>query len=758
MVYLDNWTIEMQFATGVWTDVTEDVINKSVKGEYGIRDNGPTDRVASTGRMTFSLNNSESNSLGVIGLYSPGRATCRTGFTSGIPVRARFSGVGLTRTKFYGKIAPDGIKPAPGIYGERKTEVTVLDWMNQAATHELDLPAYTTNKRIEQVVALIVANMPLAPLSTNYAVGNDTFVSVFDTVTSKTKALSEFQKLALSEYGFIYVQPTETSDECLTVENRNAKITGIALTNIPQESGNLLMDIGGITSGNLISDNFESGGFSAGWTSQSTDGGHLSVATAAKLHGSYGMSCLIADTESMGCWYQGASKSEMRIRFYVDPNTISIPTNEAITILDTWTFGWGATLDMYLKKTSTGYEITSQCRNDTNGVITITSTLTDAPHCVEIHWKASTGAGNNNGIWEMWLDGILIDSITTVDNDTKDLANLLFGPSYVDSVNIAGTIYLDDFVANDDGSAIGELDYTSASYLLQDGSGDKILLDAAEPVTFTDTAIKPEISYGKHLANIVTATNYPRRYDTSATVLFAQQSYYTIPAGGSITGYKGSYRDPVGAAQQVAGKNMVTPVATTDYLMNADSAGSGADLTANLAVTATYGVSDVEYTLVSSATVNAYITKLQARGLGIYLYDPIDYKVEDATSKLDNGSQSLSIDMPYQDQALTAKIVTDAEMRNLHYPRHELDKWPFMANRNVDNMAAFLSVKIGDRIHFTETQTGLDKDRFIDGIEWELIDGIALKCTWKTREPLTFGVWLVEVAGATELDTTTILG
>jgi hypothetical protein len=539
MVYLDNWTIEMQFATGVWTDVTEDVINKSVKGEYGIRDNGPTDRVASTGRMTFSLNNSESNSLGVIGLYSPGRATCRTGFTSGIPVRARFSGVGLTRTKFYGKIAPDGIKPAPGIYGERKTEVTVLDWMNQAATHELDLPAYTTNKRIEQVVALIVANMPLAPLSVQYAVGNDTFVSVFDTVNSKTKALSEFNKLALSEYGFIYVQPTETSDECLTVENRNAKITGITLTNIPQESGFL-------------------------------------------------------QTEEVG-------------------------------------------------------------------------------------------------------------------------------------------------------------------YLLQE-SGDKILLDAAEPVTFTDTAIKPEISYGKHLANIVTATNYPRRYDTSATVLFAQQSYYTIPAGGSITGYKGSYRDPVGAAQQVAGKNMVTPVATTDYLMNSHNAGTGTDLTANLAVTATYGVSDVEYTLVSSATVDAYITKLQARGLGIYLYDPIDYKVEDATSKLDNGSQSLSLDMPYQDQALTAKIVTDAEMRNLHHPRHELDKWPFMANRNADNMAAFLSVKIGDRIHFTETQTGLDKDRFIDGIEWELIDGIALKCTWKTREPLTFGVWLVEVAGATELDTTTILG
>jgi len=624
MVNLDNWAIEMQFTTGVWTDITEDVINKSVKGEYGIRDNGPTDRVASTGRMTFSLNNSESNSLGVSGLYSPGRATCRTGFTSGIPVRARFSGVGLTRTKFYGKIAPDGIKPAPGIYGERKTEVTVLDWMNQAATHELDLPAYTTNKRIEEIVALIVANMPLAPLSVSYAVGNDTFVSVFDTVKSNTRALSEFQKLALSEYGFIYVQPTETSDECLTVENRNAKITGVNLTNIPQESG-----------------------------------------------------CL--QSEDVFC-------------------------------------------------------------------------------------------------------------------------------------------------------------------LLQE-NGDEILLDVGEPVTFVDTAIKPEISYGKHLANIVTATNYPRRYDTSATVLFEQQSYYTISAGGSITGYKGSYRDPLGAAQQVAGKNMITPVAGTavfattisfgtpnliidsaaglavfaagatidinctggtgawnngswvvatagagtcaigtaasgnktffaaaagsattitkdpsDYLMNSDSAGTGTNLTANLAVTATYGVSDVEYTLVNSATVDGYITKLQARGLGIYLYDPIDYKVEDTTSKLDNGSQSLTIDMAYQDQAITSKIVTDAELRNLKSPRQELDKWPFMANRNADNMAAFLSVKIGDRLHFTESQTGFNRDRFIDGIEWELIDGIALKCTWKTREPLTFGVWLVEVAGATELDLTTVLG
>jgi len=541
-VYLDSWAIEAQFTSGVWTDITTDVITvaDSIKKEGGISDNGPTDRVASTGRMTFSLNNGASNSAGVAGYYSPGGTHCRAGFTTGIPVRARFTFEGYTRTKFYGRIAPNGIKAAPGIYGSRRTEVTVLDWMNQAATHELNLPAYTTNKRIDEVVPLIVANMPLAPLSTDYKVGEDTFVSVFDTVSNKTRAMSEFSKLALSEWGYVYLKHTQASDEVLTVEGR--------------------------------------------------------------------------------------------------------------------------------------YEKTNN------------SSLAQVPNCI------------------------------------------------------------DGFLLKEDGG-----------YLLKEDGG-RIALDSAGSADFTDISRDSQFSFGKHLANDISVTSYPRKMGTAAEVLFTLQSPIELAAGGSVTDIIGQYRDPSGGAWRVASKGMITPVATTDYQMWSTSAGTGVDLTANLTVTPTYAANEVSYVLVSAAIQTAYVTTLQARGTGIYLYDAVEYVQDDDASKLDHGTQPLSISMPYQDDTELAQFIGVGELANLKNPRLELDKWVFYANRNGFLMNAFLQVEVGDRAHFYEEQVGFDKDRWIDAVEWELIQGRALKVGWKTRDASAYGYWQLEVVGFSELGETTMLG
>jgi hypothetical protein len=542
-VYLDSWAIEAQFTSGVWTDITADVITvaDSVRAEWGISDNGPTDRVASTGRLTFSLNNGANNSIGLAGYYSPGHANCRSGFTTGIPVRARFTYEGYTRTKFYGRIAPDGIKPAPGIYGNRRTEITVLDWMNQAATHELNLPAYTTNKRIDEVVPLIVANMPLAPLSTDYKQGEDTFVSVFDTVSNKTRAMSEFSKLALSEWGYVYLKHTSASDEVLTVEGRFEKTNNPSLSQIP---------------------------------------------------------------------------------------------------------------------------------NAING-----------------------------------------------------------------------------YLLKEDGG-----------YLLKEDGG-KIALDSAGFASFSDIGkTDSQFSFGKHLTNDVSVTSYPRNIGTAAEVLFTLQSPIEIAAGGSVTDIIGQYRDPSGGAWRVAGKGMIAPVATTDYKMYFDSAGTGIDATGSLTVTPTYAANEVSYVLVSTATATGYVTHLQARGTGIYLYDSVEYNQDDDASKLEHGTQPLSISMPYQDDTELAQYIAVGELANLKDPRMELDKWVFFANRDGFMMNAFLMVEPGDKAHFYEEQVGFDKDRWIDAVEWELIQGRALKVGWKTRDAAAYGYWQLEVVGYSELGETTMLG
>lgn len=85
------------------------------------------------------------------------------------------------------------------------TDVTVVDYIDKLATHELQLPAFAQNKKMEEVVALIIANMPVAPNATDYGTGQDTFATVFDTTRSTTRALTEVAKVTQSELGMTWV-------------------------------------------------------------------------------------------------------------------------------------------------------------------------------------------------------------------------------------------------------------------------------------------------------------------------------------------------------------------------------------------------------------------------------------------------------------------------------------------------------------------------------------------------------------------------
>jgi len=208
---------------------------------------------------------------------------------------------------------------------------------------------------------------------------------------------------------------------------------------------------------NIITDDFETGGFSATWNAgQTTDGGNLSVAAAAKLHGNYGMSCLINDTHNMYTEYSGSDIPEVRFRFYIDPNTISMPNGGLINLVANSNSGWSNNLYIQLEYyTASGYHIALYAITDT-GDKYYETVITDAPHCVEAHFKSATGAGANNGILKLWVDGALIGSDTAVDNDTKKFANCTFG-AFGMSATTAGTFYMDDFVANNDGTYIGPI-------------------------------------------------------------------------------------------------------------------------------------------------------------------------------------------------------------------------------------------------------------------------------------------------------------
>ena len=208
---------------------------------------------------------------------------------------------------------------------------------------------------------------------------------------------------------------------------------------------------------NLFADGFEDGTLNAWDAHNETGGGDLSVAEAAKLHGNYGLSILVNDvTDTVLFDILPSNQTRYRARFYFDPNTITMAEGKKLRPLSIINSSWVRMGHVYFIYSDSLYKIYIHANTDTSNLYSASYTITDAPHCIEIDWFASSGAGNNDGFMTLWIDGIEKETLASIDNDTKLIYIAKFGASDKET-NISGTFFLDDFASNNDGTAIGTL-------------------------------------------------------------------------------------------------------------------------------------------------------------------------------------------------------------------------------------------------------------------------------------------------------------
>ncbi len=285
-----------------WTDVSVDLAGE-IRLRYGMAGTGPSDRVASTGTLSFTLNNSEKNSASKRGYYSPNHTNKRAGFALGIgvrlvliprgnpigvattsvanptvvttsaphgfvtgdrvviaghagstpsvngaytatvlstttfsiPVNVTVGGTGGTATKenryykFIGTL--DSIRPAASIYGDRTTRCTAVDWMNHAARQKVTGLTVQSGKRSDELFTLLVNSLPTPPAAVEVETGQDTYAYALDNTRDEASAvLTELQRLAMSELGYIYVKGDTAQGGTLVFESRRRRAT--ATTNI----------------------------------------------------------------------------------------------------------------------------------------------------------------------------------------------------------------------------------------------------------------------------------------------------------------------------------------------------------------------------------------------------------------------------------------------------------------------------------------------------------------------------------------------
>jgi hypothetical protein len=98
--------------------------------------------------------------------------------------------------------------------------------------------------------------------------------------------------------------------------------------------------------------------------------------------------------------------------------------------------------------TGTGFVPTCRAKNDSatyNTALADASTATllfDTWYCFEMYIKVSSGAGNNDGVLQIWQDGVLLGSLGGLDNDTYTTTRMRIG-SVGDIPLTSSHIYVD---------------------------------------------------------------------------------------------------------------------------------------------------------------------------------------------------------------------------------------------------------------------------------------------------------------------------
>ena len=305
-----------------------------------------------------------------------------------------------------------------------------------------------------------------------------------------------------------------------------------------------------------------------------------------------------------------------------------------------------------------------------------------------------------------------------------------------------------DSILNETGGTDDILLETGDRLLLEHSLTAAFRLDAANDDFMTDM----QVQYGSNMTNRFRFTTYPRSVDAAAVVLWASETPITILAGETLTEIRGNYTDPGAGNAQVGGISMVTPVATTDYLMNAAADGSGVDRTADLVVSAVYGTAEVKYSLTNNNAATSYVTKLQARGIGVYTYDKQEKVFNDTTTQATYGVIEQNIDMPYTDGATnlfnsTGKVDSGFFGSGMgfgwQYPEMTIESMSFTVNSSYLRMLAFLFVEPSDIITYKETMTEPTKDasgaaaasigQIVMGYDIEILPGKIVKWTLALR-------------------------
>lgn len=258
-------------------------------------------------------------------------------------------------------------------------------------------------------------------------------------------------------------------------------------------------------------------------------GGILQVTGAAKMgYGqSYGAELTPHSNYRMGIIKSVDRLKHFRHGFFFDPN--SIPLTTAFTLFRDYSTNNCARL--ILGYSAPNYTIYMSIQEDGGSSSSGTYTMTDAPHWIEMEWAAATYAGANDGIAKLWIDDILQEAMSGLDNDMQTMTYPMLGSGYDMPSGTYSPFYVDYWTANDDGSALYKpilvhlynVDFETnnlSQFTSTNTDGTNLDVNAAAAMKST--------SYGMRVKASGTTNQRYGRLDVAATKRFRIRFYFNL--------------------------------------------------------------------------------------------------------------------------------------------------------------------------------------------------------------------------------------
>jgi hypothetical protein len=289
---------------------------------------------------------------------------------------------------------------------------------------------------------------------------------------------------------------------------------------------------------------------------------------------------------------------------------------------------------------------------------------------------------------------------------------------------------------------------SATDHVLMAGSAtDKVVMNETQDAHINGTAQAYQRTHGENILNRVTVTAYPKRVDTSEQTIYSLGTPIVLAPGETKTVnvkyQNATTKESCNAITELCSQ----PVATTDYLMNRNKAGTSTNITANLTVSVVFHTASADVTFTSSSAYTGYVTRLYLKGYGVYQDASIRAEASDATSITAYGDYELNIEQQYQrdsamGEGLAAKILAMEKD-----PRTKLEKVTLIANTSSVHMLAFLNVDIGDMVKITESDLNLADYYYVNGIEFSVAEGDVFTYSWVLNKQTSYSDISLDFSG-----------